>query len=442
MNRSADLNGLKIGPYWIRPGLSRGNVAAVLFASFTSIAMTVYLSLIQPYVMNEIVQIPEARQGALAGSLIAMQETIAVLLMGFVGALADRVGRRIVFTVGYLLVAAGYLLYPLATTEADLYVYRLLFAVGLSAVPVMLSITVQDTPQEVSRGKWVATNNICQGVGVLVLATALLGRGPEFFQSAGFDPVMAGRLSLWSAAGICAFAALVLWNGLPKPLAGAGHSVRLLPQFLAGLRSGRENPRLAVAFASAFVSRGDMVIVGTFLTLWVTQFGIEQGMDTATASGRAFMLFGLVQVSALIWAGIMGTLVDRLNRMTSLCIALVLACVGYSMMGLLRDPLGPAAIPFAVMLGIAEVSLIVAGGALLGQEARESLRGAVVGVFNLCGAVGIVIVSSVGGYVFDNYGRSTPFVIMGGVNAALLVVALFVRMRAGEPEPVPAVEIA
>ncbi len=161
--------------------MSRGNVAAVLFASFTSIAMTVYLSLIQPYVMNEIVQIPEARQGALAGSLIAMQETIAVLLMGFVGALADRVGGA-----SYLRSATCWLQRVICfirwrRTEADLYVYRLLFAVGLSAVPVMLSITVQDTPQEISRGKWVATNNICQGIGVLVLATALLGRGTGIF---------------------------------------------------------------------------------------------------------------------------------------------------------------------------------------------------------------------------------------------------------------------
>ncbi len=151
-----------------------------------------------------------------------------------------------------------------------------------------------------------------------------------------------------------------------------------------------------------------MVIVGTFLTLWVTQFGIEQGMNTAAASGRAFMLFGLVQVSALIWAGIMGILADRLNRMTSLCIALVLAAVGYSMMGQLRDPLAPAAIPFAVMLGIAEVSLIVAGGALLGQEARESLRGAVVGVFNL---------SRRRGYCDCQLGGRLSYSIRGSLNA-------------------------
>ncbi len=438
MNFKPDPAGLKVGPYWIRPGLTRGNVAAVIFASFVAISMTVYLSLIQPYVLNEIVKIPEARQGAVSGALVAMSEAIAVLLVGFVGAWADRVGLRLVFCVGFLMVAGGYLLYPLATDESQLFLFRAVFAVGLSMVPVMLSITVQDTPQEVSRGKWVATNNICQGVGILLIATFLLGRAPTWFQAAGLDPVMAGRLSLWSAAAICLFAATVLWRGLPRHTPNAIPKLKLLPQFLGGLREGVDNPRLAVAFGAAFISRGDMVVVGTFLTLWVTQYGLDQGLDTAAASARGFMLFGIVQISALVWAAVMGVLADRINRMTSLCVALLLATASYSLMGQVDDPLARSTIPVAVLLGMGEISMIVAGGALLGQEARASLRGTIVGVFNLFGALGIVAVSYVGGLVFDAYGRSVPFVMMGLLNGLLLLVALAVRLRAGNPTPATA----
>ncbi len=438
MSFTPDPAGLKLGPFWIRPGLTRGNVAAVIFASFLAISMTVYLALIQPYVLNEIVKIPEARQGAVTGSLVAMSEALAVLLLGFIGAWADRVGRRPVFCTGFLLLAMGYLLYPLASSESELYLFRAVFAVGLAMVPVMLSITVQDTPQEVSRGKWVAINNICQGIGILLIATFLLGRAPAWFQAAGMDPATAGRLSLWSAAGFCLVAAAVLWRGLPRHTHGTQRKVKVLPQFLQGLREGMGNPRLAVAFGAAFISRGDLVVVGNFLTLWVTQFGIERGLDTAAASGRAFMLFGIVQISALLWAGIMGVLADRMNRMTSLCVALVLATAGYSLMGQVDDPLARSTIPVAVLLGMGEISMIVAGGALLGQEARASLRGTIVGVFNLSGALGIVIVSYIGGLVFDAYGRSVPFAMMGVLNGVLLLAALAVRMRAGEATPVAA----
>jgi len=121
LNFQPDPAGIKFGPFWIRPGLTRGNVVAAIFASFVAIAMTVFLSLIQPYVLNEIVKVPEARQGSVTGSLILMGEVIAVVLAGFVGAWADRVGLRRVFCLGFLMVAGGYLLYPLATNESQLF---------------------------------------------------------------------------------------------------------------------------------------------------------------------------------------------------------------------------------------------------------------------------------------------------------------------------------
>ena len=430
-----DPAGIKFGPYWIRPGLTRGNVATVLFASFLTISMTVYLSLIQPYVLNEIVKVPEARQGTITGSLTVMQELVAVMLMGFVGVFADRYGRRPIYAIGFLLMAAGYLVYPLASTEVQLFTFRILFALGLTTVPVMLSVTVQDTPQEISRGKWIATNNICQGLGVLIIATAILGRAPVFFQQLGFDPVIAGRLSMWSATGLCLLAAGVLWRGLSRQTEATNADEHALRRLGAGFRAGLDNPRLAVAYGAAFIGRGDLVIVGNFLTLWVTQFGIERGMTTAEASGRAFMLFGIVQISALLWVGIMGVIADRTNRITAICIALALAAAGYSLMGQVDDPLARSTIPVAVLLGIGEISVIVTGGALLGQEARASLRGTIVGVFNLSGAVGIVAVSGIGGVVYDALGRSVPFALMGALNGLLLVAALVVRLRAGEPVP-------
>lgn len=439
MNFTPDASGLKLGPYWIRPGLTRGNVGTVLFASLLSISMTVYLALIQPYVLNEIVQVPESRQGTVTGLLVVWSEVLAICMVGFVGVFADRVGRRVVFTLGFVLLGCGYLLYPLATDEFQLFLFRTLFAFGLASVPVTLSITVQDTPQEISRGKWIATNNIVQGLGILVISTAILGRAPTWFQAAGFDPAMAGRLSLWCAAALCMLAAVVLWNGLPRKIRGSSPKKEkaVFSQLLEGLREGRRNPRLAVAFGAAFIGRGDLVIVGNFLTLWVTQYGIEQGLSTAAASGRAFMLFGIVQISALAWAGIMGFITDRATRMTALCIALALATLGYSWMGQVPDPLMSSAIPIAVLVGIGEVSVIVTGGALLGQEAKASMRGTIVGVFNLCGAVGIVVISGLGGWLFDTMGRATPFTVMGALNGILLLVALIVRSRAGLPESSP-----
>ena len=432
-----DESGIKFGPFWIAPGLARSNVWTIVFASFMTIPMIVFMSLIQPYILNEVVMVPEGRQGQITGYLTAMQEGIVVLLVGVAGAWSDRIGRRFVYVLGFCLLGAGYAVYPLATNEFELFLYRLVFAFGIVLVPVMLSSVVQDTPQEVSRGRWVGFMNICQGLGVFLLATNLLGALPEWFVERGYAPDAAGRMTLWTTGGICALVALVLWRGLPADMGkvSAARKTSLVASFRDGAIEGFRNPRMAIAFFAAFIGRGDLVIVGNFLTLRITQEGIDRGLPTAQASGKAFMIFGIVIFSSLCWAFFMGLIADRRNRMTAICIALILATVSYITAGLAEDPLARSFIPIAIFLGIGEVSVIVTGGALFGQEARPAIRGALVGVFNTMGGIGIIIVSGVSGVIYDALGRGTPFVMMGILNGLLLVAAIVVRLRAGEPEP-------
>ena len=82
--------------------------------------------------------------------------------------------------------------------------------------PVMLSASIQDTPQEVSRGKWVGFNNIFQGLGVLLIAASPLFatrvRSVNLEQmTERADRVFSGRaeraqvFSCWSTTAHCCF---------------------------------------------------------------------------------------------------------------------------------------------------------------------------------------------------------------------------------------------
>ena len=135
----------------------------------------------------------------------------------------------------------------------------------------------------------------------------------------------------------------------------------------------------------------------------------------------------------------MGIIADRTNRVSAICIALGLATISYTLVGLHPDPFDRSFIPLAVLLGIGEVSVIVATGSLFGQEARASLRGTLVGVFSMMGGLGIIVVSFFGGIIYDAVSRSAPFTVMGMLNGLLLLAALFVRLRAGNPAPRAAV---
>jgi hypothetical protein len=61
----------------------------------------------------------------------------------------------------------------------------------------------------------------------------------------------------------------------------------------------------------------------------------------------------------------------------------------------------------------------------------------VLGAFNISGAFGILIITAVGGRLFDAVDPRAPFVVVGGINMLLFFASLYVRLKAA-PRPVTA----
>jgi len=422
----------RIGPFRFSPGWSRLNAATVWAASLFTIGTVAFMSFVQPYVLNEMVHLPKDQQGSVTGMLGAIQEIVIISLAGFVGAWSDRIGRRRVYCLGFLLVAAGYVIFPFATNVTELIVYRLVFALGVTLAPLMLSACVVDAIEENSRGRWIGSNNLLQGLGV-VLMSLLLAKTPEWYARLGADAVAAGRYAYWTAAGVALLAAAVVAAGLPRTVPDRERGLRttMRAQVSQAMRFALVSPRLALAYGAAFIGRGDFTVIGYFFSLWIVQTGLERGMGSGPSLARAGMLFGLVQGAAMMWAFFMGTIIDRVNRVTGLCVALTLAATSYLLLGDVEDPFARSFVPIAIFVGIGEVSVIVASGALLGQEARSEHRGPIVGFYNAVGGIGILFATFVGGLVFDRIGGTAPFTMMGALNALLLVAALWTRLKAG-----------
>ena len=383
------------------------------------------------------VHVPAERQGTVTSALQVFQEIVSISVVGLAGAWSDRVGRRRVYYLGLCAMALAYALYPLATNFVELLLFRCVFAVGVAAVPLMLSACVVDSVQEVSRGRWVGANNMMQGLGVVLIASIALTAAPAWFINEGASAHVAGRYAYWLAAGICLLTAALVAAGLPRflPRTRPNDGRSMLRQVIDASALARTNPRMALAYGAAFIGRGDFAVIGSFFMLWIIQEGAARGMPTGTAFATGGKLFGIVQGAAMLWAFVMGIIVDLVNRVTAVAIALAIATCGYVLMGQVDDPFSSDLYPFAVLLGMGEMSVIVASGALLGQEVPPANRGSVVGFFNGVGGAGILFATGVGGLLFDHVGRTAPFTMMGLLNLALLVAALVVRARAGATAP-------
>jgi MFS family permease len=161
----------------------------------------------------------------------------------------------------------------------------------------------------------------------------------------------------------------------------------------------------------------------------MVQVGKEQGMTPAEALSKGGGIFVAVQITATFWAMIVITFIDRVDRVLFMTIASALACGSYVWFGLVDNPFQPAMYVAAVFLGVGEMSGILASQALVGQVAPERGRGAVIGVFTLCGSLGIFFAAIVGGTLFDAWRPSAPYIVMGCVSGLLCVLSLYTWRR-------------
>ena len=431
-----DRSGVRFGPFWLTPGVNRLNACTYFFSAFTFVTLVTFLNFVQPYILEEILHVPAEQQGAVTGYLNFIHEGSALFIMGIVGAISDRSGRRPLIIVGFLIMAIGFFAFPLATSLTQLFAYRLVFAVGVATASVMVIATMQDYPQNVSRGKWGGFNAFVTSFAILTV-TLGLARLPGVFTAAGYSPELAGRYTFWVGAVAATVAAIIFRLGFfsGRIAGGDAPKVSIFAGFRAGIAAAKGNPRLTLSYASAFAARGDMVVIGAFYSLWFRVAGAEQGIDSGEALKLAGITMSALLAANVLWAPVFGIILDRINRVTGMCIAMALATIGYLTLGSVADPYDmPVMAAATFVLGIGEISAIVAGNSLLGQEAPARIRGASVGVFGLVGTCGILFATFFGGQVFDRFGPGAPFTLMGFVNFVIVLLALWVILS-GHSKP-------
>jgi len=140
-------------------------------------------------------------------------------------------------------------------------------------------------------------------------------------------------------------------------------------------------------------------------------------------------------LAALIWAPFFGYILDRFDRATTVIIAMALASAGYISVGMTDDIMSKATMGPLILLGIGEFSAIVAGQALVAQEAPINIRGSVLGVFAFCGALGLLTLSKVGGEMASGLSFNSVFIMVGCVNAVIFVYAVYIRLTTGYKSP-------
>jgi MFS family permease len=232
---------------------------------------------------------------------------------------------------------------------------------------------------------------------------------------AALGSVVGGQLStLGALTPLYASAAVLLSAGLlaatvpdrtPSTSAGVGVILERL----------RDRPSLGVPYAFGFIDRST---AGFFSLVGVYYFRDVFGLDAAMAGltlACFFLPFALLQYP-------FGSLSDRIGRFVpvvggSVVYGLTIVAVGVA-------PVYPLAAAAMAAAGVCGALMAPATMALVTDIAATDQRGAAMGGFNVFGSLGFLTGFLVGGLVVESANYLTAFLVVGGLELAIALVAL------------------
>ena len=332
------------------------------------------------------------------------------------------------YVFGLLMTALGFSLYPHADSMTELVIYRIIIAFGSAAMIGMMVTVIADYTRDSTRGRANGMQALIATLGAFL--PPLLGALPQLFANQGYEQLAAQQMTFAIAGSLGVVGAVVVLIGLAPHVGRASQEAResIATMMREGLRASR-NQGIALSYGAAFISRGDLAVTGAFLSLWLVQFGTgEMGLEPSEAMFELAVPRVLTVVTgALVGSLLMGYINDRVSRVTAVTLASGLAALVYLSIFFVDDPTAPWVLGLLAMMGVAEISAFVSSQALVGERADPLRRGAIIGLFGVAGAIGILVGTAGGGWLFATFGPSTPFVLFGCLNAVVCAWSLRVK---------------
>ena len=473
----------------LKDGVKKSWLFAFLISSFLTIASFVFINSTQAYILTDILDIPRSKLGVIQGNLSSMDESVSMVMVIVWGVLSDRIGRRAVFSSGFLLMAFATFLYPLASSVYggfsspssifnSLLFYRLIFACGGAATSDMLTVVLGDYAAEGKRSKLAGLLGVSTGLGAC-FGALFLNRLPTFFTrtTATTKEFISSTgtiyASFWISASLLICGAFISGFGVRQPpltqsdplleaeesalnksgktcpIAGATDSPLnsstkcWWKRIVFGFRAIKTRPTLLAAYLGGFVARGDSIILSVFLPPWIASYFAQHNLckvDPSSVSDAAMYitkcpeakrlvstLTGISNLSALLAAPLVGNYADRLGPLRALAIPAALGACAYGGMLLIGDPRSRIVMFMAVLQGFAQIGMIISSVSLVAKEAPPHARGAISGVYSLFGAFGIIVVSKIGGALTEVWTETGPFSVIAVANIVLLIVLVYLR---------------
>lgn len=446
------------GQGFLREGVERKAFGAFLYAALMAIASLVFINANQIYIMVDILNYPREEVGQASGNLVFADELFSLGLVSLWGALSDRVGRRWIFSLGFIFMGLSILLHPLCSCVfpsdfgsffGSMLAVRLVFAMGASATTAMITACIGDFAGVNKRARVAGMVGFATGLGAIFAAFGL-GRIPDFL-----DRIFASDASHRSAngavkamflisGGLQLVNALITFAFLHTP-ATESHSgfirrqqqrkMSILERIHKGV-SAMRNPLVCLAYASGYVARADSIALNLFIPPWVDRVLTEKGIcPSQVGAGDVYVrckeakrlsssLIGTGHLAMLLAAPFFGIISDRIGSVRALNIPALAGFIAFGVLAMsVDDPQAKSTYLPVALAGMADIGMIIVSMAIIAQVSTDRHRGAIAGVYSFFGALGIIVTSKLGGFLLDRSSKQTHAFYTVALPSGLVLLA-------------------
>jgi MFS family permease len=171
--KEAAVSGKRFAGIPVPADLTRLNFFNLYLASLCAACLITIPAILQPAFLKEVINIPPEQAGSINSGLQNMTQVAMLLFVGMIGILSDRVGRRILIVIGFLVCAIFFVLFGhakdislamgITSVGGQLFVtYLIRFIIGIGiflAFPQFITMIADyTTPRH--RGKGMAYNGV------------------------------------------------------------------------------------------------------------------------------------------------------------------------------------------------------------------------------------------------------------------------------------------
>ena len=427
--QAATSSGKRFAGIRIPVDLTGWNFFSLYAASFFIACLMVVPALIQPLFLKEVIQIPGELAGTINSGLQNMSQIATLLFIGMIGILSDRVGRRILAVLGFLICGVFFILFGHAQDIAlalgitgmggQIFVTFLIrFIIGIGIIlsfPQTITI-VGDYTASTDRGKGMAWHGAMMALGSIIVFGVLARIAGKM-----------GLMSLFYMSGALGFVGLIisrlgLVDRMPKEKAqklGIKETYREVSKSIA----------IKAGYMVTLVMRADIIVKSVFLFVWLVYMAKQQGvspMKAAAMGGKVMLVAAVVTLCAY---PVIGFLIDRVGRMRVMIVGSFAAGISFCLIAATQNPFSPVLYLYISVIAIGFSAASVGSIALAMDVSPKPMLGSILGGLNTMQPIGVLFFLQLGGFLYDKVGPWTPWALKGGANLLLFVWLLMVRSR-------------